>query len=107
MQDNPEDGPPEIYVTWSDPRMTDFENTDRTMHLPNQLLLIYSNAYAAFFNWWIGKEYRFNPIIYLNAFAWDRNVAWWTISLLFLKPFAKSETDRSPRNIALKFLLQV
>ena len=25
MQVNPEDGPPEIYVTWSDPRMTDFE----------------------------------------------------------------------------------
>ena len=28
MQVNPEDGPPEIYVTWSDPRMTDFENMD-------------------------------------------------------------------------------
>ena len=28
MQVNPEDGPPEIYVTWSDPRMTDFENRD-------------------------------------------------------------------------------
>ena len=27
MQVNPEDGPPEIYVTWSDPRITDFENT--------------------------------------------------------------------------------
>ena len=26
MQVNPEDGPPEIYVTWSDPRMTDLEN---------------------------------------------------------------------------------
>ena len=26
MQVNPEDGPPEIYVTWSDPGMTDFEN---------------------------------------------------------------------------------
>ena len=26
MEVNPEDGPPEIYVTWSDPRMTDFEN---------------------------------------------------------------------------------
>ena len=26
MQVNPEDGPPEINVTWSDPRMTDFEN---------------------------------------------------------------------------------
>ena len=26
MQVNPDDGPPEIYVTWSDPRMTDFEN---------------------------------------------------------------------------------
>ena len=26
MQVNPEDCPPEIYVTWSDPRMTDFEN---------------------------------------------------------------------------------
>ena len=27
MQVNPEDGPPEIYVMWSEPRMTDFENT--------------------------------------------------------------------------------
>ena len=27
MQVNPEDGPPEIYVTWSNPQMTDFENT--------------------------------------------------------------------------------
>ena len=27
MQVNPEDDPPEIYVTWSDPRMTDFENS--------------------------------------------------------------------------------
>ena len=26
MQVNPENGPPEIYVTWSNPRMTDFEN---------------------------------------------------------------------------------
>ena len=26
MQVNPEDGPPEINVTWSDPRMTDFKN---------------------------------------------------------------------------------
>ena len=26
MQVNPEDSPPEIYVRWSDPRMTDFEN---------------------------------------------------------------------------------
>ena len=25
MQVNPEDGPPKIYVTWSDPRMTDFK----------------------------------------------------------------------------------
>ena len=31
MQVNPEDGPPEIYVTWSDPRMTDFKN-DKVMH---------------------------------------------------------------------------
>ena len=27
MQVNPEDGPLEIYVTWSGPRMTDFEIT--------------------------------------------------------------------------------
>ena len=26
MQVNPEDSPPDIYVTWSNPRMTDFEN---------------------------------------------------------------------------------
>ena len=34
MQVNPEDGPPEIYVTWSDPRMTDFEN-DKPVRLEN------------------------------------------------------------------------
>ena len=27
MQVNPEDSPPDIYVTWSNSRMTDFENT--------------------------------------------------------------------------------
>ena len=32
MQVNPEDGPPEIYVTWSDPRMTDFENANEINH---------------------------------------------------------------------------
>ena len=32
MQVNPEDGPPEIYVTWSDPRMTDFENAELPEH---------------------------------------------------------------------------
>ena len=26
MQVNPEDHPQDIYVTWSNPRMTDFEN---------------------------------------------------------------------------------
>ena len=26
MQVNPEDNPQDIYVTWSNPRMTDFEN---------------------------------------------------------------------------------
>ena len=26
MQVNPEEDPPEIYVTWSDPQMTNFEN---------------------------------------------------------------------------------
>ena len=67
----------------------------------NRLLLIYSNAYALFFNMWIGKEYRFNPVI--NAFAWDRNVAWWTVSL-FLKPFTKFETNRTPRDIAISCL---
>ena len=35
MQVNPEDGPPEFYVTWSDPRITDFENRKiRTRDLP-------------------------------------------------------------------------
>ena len=29
MQVNPEDSPPDIYVTWSNPRMTDFENAMR------------------------------------------------------------------------------
>ena len=33
MQVNPEDGPPEIYVTWSDPRMTDFESTGQAIAL--------------------------------------------------------------------------
>ena len=28
MQVNPEDRPPKIYVTWSDPLMTDFENAN-------------------------------------------------------------------------------
>ena len=27
MQVNPEDHPQDIYITWSNPRMTDFENT--------------------------------------------------------------------------------
>ena len=27
MQVNPEDSPPDIYVTWSNPRMTDFKNS--------------------------------------------------------------------------------
>ena len=26
MQVNPEDSPPDIYVMWLNPRMTDFEN---------------------------------------------------------------------------------
>ena len=26
MQVNPKDSPPDIYVTWSNPRMTDFKN---------------------------------------------------------------------------------
>ena len=30
MQVNPEDSPPDIYVTWSNPRMTDFENDQET-----------------------------------------------------------------------------
>ena len=29
----------------------------------NQVLLIYSNAYASFFNRWIGQAYRFNLVI--------------------------------------------
>ena len=33
MQVNPEDCPPEIYVTWSDPRMTDFENSEVKVYL--------------------------------------------------------------------------
>ena len=37
MQVNPEDGPPEIYVTWSDPRMTDFENM-HTVYFYNGIL---------------------------------------------------------------------
>ena len=38
MQVNPEDGPPEIYVTWSDPRMTDFKNINAST---SQALLLY------------------------------------------------------------------
>ena len=34
MQVNPEDSPPDIYVTGSNPRMTDFENP--YIHLINQ-----------------------------------------------------------------------
>ena len=33
--------------------------------------------------------------IVINALAWDRNVAWCTVRLLFLKSFTKSETDRA------------
>ena len=29
----------------------------------------------------------------INALARDRNVAWCTVSLIFLRPFTKSETD--------------
>ena len=41
------------------------QNTDRTKHLSNKtkFYFFYSNAYAAFFNRWIGKEYLFNLVI--------------------------------------------
>ena len=32
MQVNPEDHPPDIYVTWSNPRMTNFENDQPVNH---------------------------------------------------------------------------
>ena len=41
MQVNPEDSPPDIFVTWSNPRMTDFENSPQSgfepevYHLPS------------------------------------------------------------------------
>ena len=35
-------------------------------------ILLYSNAYAAFFKRWIGNENRFNLVI--NALAWNRYV---------------------------------
>ena len=38
-----------------------------------------------------------NPYQLIDYLAWDRNVAWWTVSLLFLKPFTKSENNRSQR----------
>ena len=44
MQVNPEDSPPEIYVTWSDPRMTDFENLNPGVgwgKVQNELPVIY------------------------------------------------------------------
>ena len=44
MQVNPEDGPPEIYVTWSDPRMTDFENASTRARIvyfwPQSVLIV-------------------------------------------------------------------
>ena len=33
MQVNPEDSPPDIYVTWSNPRTTDFENFENMKHV--------------------------------------------------------------------------
>ena len=49
MQVNPEDGAPEIYVTWSDPRMTDFENRR------GQRKLDFLNLYFEFWD----KKYTF------------------------------------------------
>ena len=40
MQVNPEDGPPEIYVTWSDPRMTDFENGCKIKHRLRSVIVV-------------------------------------------------------------------
>ena len=39
MQVNPEDSPPDIYVTWSNPRMTDFENMTITIK-PEKLRIL-------------------------------------------------------------------
>ena len=52
MQVNPEDGPPEIYVTWSDPRMTDFENGAKYgLFLALSYLSITLWCHADFNNW--------------------------------------------------------
>ena len=48
MQVNPEDSPPKIYVTWSDPRMTDFENVSKVYYI--HFLII---------RWESGMEQRF------------------------------------------------
>ena len=46
MQVNPEDGPPEIYVAWSDPRMTDFENLKFCRVFPTVSLVFYIDSSA-------------------------------------------------------------
>ena len=80
------------------------KNTDRTTHLSNKTKcnLFTTNAYAAFFNRWKGNEYRLNLV--KNALAWDRNVAWWTVSFRFGKRLKKLKTNRSPRDLSISCL---
>ena len=44
MQVNREDSPPDIYVMWSNPRMSDFENLGRTSRLKIYLLALFFKA---------------------------------------------------------------
>ena len=39
MQVNPEDSPQYIYVTWSNPRMTDFENKVYYISVVNEAIV--------------------------------------------------------------------
>ena len=59
MQVNPEDSPPDIYVTWSNPRMTDFENWQS----------VYTDNFSAFE--WIrkNKKHQKKSIGFLFKFA--------------------------------------
>ena len=80
MQVNPEDGPPEIYVTWSDPRMTDFENDPKNN--PEWRIItpmILKKSWQVCFPFWISKEFNRNSRSTLPCdFVWSS----WIIGII-------------------------
>ena len=73
MQVNPEDGPPEIYVTWSDPRMTDFENRIGSVLVCHPPVVADSQIFC--FGVCKILEYANHPIVFASA---------WTSNSMFL-----------------------